>query len=115
MKISLIIITLFALIGTASAGDVSCQGELMKPKIKVVAIQELPMTLSNLPVAEGHVETGINHNKGLTSNVAGLEQETVLAEEEDEADDEVVKKESRLGGIFEILLPSKLRNPARKL
>lgn len=114
MKIGLIIITLFIIIGTASAGDVSCQTDLMKPKIKAAVIDIEVLEPTGFMLAEGRVKSASSDEPLSQKNAPEEEQETAQVNE-DETNTEAEKKESRLGGLFEILLPSKLRNPARRL
>lgn len=130
-------------IGFAQAGDVSCQVDLLKPKINAAVILEEANKPAKLTVAEarlrlqksqvtddtepahkengqvqngqvhnGQVHNGQVHNGQVHNDHKETTQETAQTNDEKETA-KAAKKPSRLGGIFDILLPSKLRNPVK--
>ncbi len=113
MKVGIFTILLLLLGGFAQAGDVSCQVDLLKPKINAVVIEEEINKPATMTVAEARLRLQNSRNTEQPD-----EQQEEGGEENDEPvqteDTEVTaKKESRMGGIFDILLPSKLRNPVK--
>ncbi len=112
MKIGIITIVLLLLVGIAQAGDVSCQVDLLKPKMNAAVIVEEANKPATLTVAESRLRL---QNRKLAETAGDPEQED--QEPEPQEDTEVAaksaKKESRIGGIFDILLPAKLRNPVK--
>ncbi len=112
MKFGFILLFLATLscisIGAAKAGDVSCQTDILKPKMQASMVLEEHDKPAKLTVAETQIRLR-NHHKNSTQEAA---QETAQNNEQ-EAATESAKKSSPLGGLFDILLPSKLRNPAK--
>ncbi len=99
--------------GFARAGDVSCQVDLLKPKFNASVIAEEANKPAKLTVTETKLRLKQNLKKlDSEDQRENNNQETVQVENKKEAD-KSVKKSSRLGGIFDILLPSKLRNPVK--
>jgi hypothetical protein len=116
MKVGVIFMSLFLANGLAKAGDVSCQAELLKPKFKAPLIEEEEHKAGSLTVAEARIRLQQSRQEIAaveSPKAAATEEPEVAAEEEPEVTDEAAKKESRVGGFFDILLPSKLRNPVR--
>lgn len=115
MKVGVIFTLLFLAMGLAHAGDVSCQADLLKPKFKAPLIEEEAHKAGSLTVAEARIRLQQSRQEIAaveTPKVATDEPETT-PEEDSEVTEESAKKESRVGGFFDILLPSKLRNPVR--
>ncbi len=115
-------------IGFAHAGDVSCQVDLLKPKINAAVIIEEANKPAKLTVAEAKLrlqksqvadDTEQAHKKNRQAKNGQAQnsqqktnQETAQTNDEKETT-KAAKKTSSLGGIFKILLPSKLRNPVK--
>ncbi len=98
--------TLLLVMGFAQAGDVSCQVDMLKPKMNAALIEE-DQKPASITVAEARIR--------LQSRKEETKQETVMVEQDEQAEkEEPAKKESGLGSMFDILLPSKLRNPVEK-
>ena len=117
MKFLLILITIVTASGTAFAGDDSCQVNLLKPKINASVIAEEDSQPARITVAEARLR--LQHTRKDQQLIEEESQDTAQVDssqvdsEESSADAEEDKKTSRLGGIFDILLPSKLRNPVK--
>ena len=102
MKTIFSIILLHLLLGSVQASDTSCQVNVLKPKMSsalTIAEQSKP---AELTIAEARIR--------LNQDADEKPQETAKVDEEKV---ETAKKESGLGSMFDILLPSKLRNPAQ--
>jgi len=115
-------------ISLAQAGDVSCQVDLLKPKTNATVIIEEANKPAKLNVAEARlrlqknqvtdateavqVQNGQVQNEQVQNNQQKTTQKTALTNDEKETT-KAAKKTSKRGGIFEILLPSKLRNPVK--
>lgn len=98
--------TLLLVMGFAQAGDVSCEVDMLKPKMSAKFIEEEQKPAA-ITVAEARIRLQARQDEP--------EEETVLVEQEKSTEeDEPAKKESGLGSMFDILLPSKLRNPVQK-
>lgn len=111
MKVVIFTILLLLLGGLAQAGDVSCQVDLLKPKMKAAVIEEEANKPATMTVAEARIRLQKSRQ---TEQLAEQDDEEDNKEPVQSEDTEVAaKKESRLGGIFDILLPSKLRNPVK--
>lgn len=115
----LLILLLSLLLGFAQAGDVSCQVDLLQPKINAAVIIAEANKPAKLTVAEARlrlqktqVADDTESAKKQNGQVQNSHKETAQATDEKETT-KAAKKPSRLGGIFEILLPSKLRNPVK--
>ncbi len=123
MKVGFSILAFLLVMGAAKAGDISCQVDLLKPKIKAAVIEEEVVKDSELTFAEARIRSQQVTKKAepvIENTIAETEQQITKIEMEDSLqteDSEVTtkseKKESRRGGLFDILLPSKLRNPVR--
>lgn len=117
MKFLLILITIVTASGTAFAGDDSCQVNLLKPKINPSVIAEEDSQPAKLTVAEARLR--LQQTRQDQQRTEEESQDTAQVDnaqvdgEEAPAEAEENKKSSRLGGIFDILLPSKLRNPVK--
>lgn len=108
MKTLFSLLALLLVMGFAQAGDVSCQVDVLKPKMNPIIKDEAEKP-ADLTVAEARVR--------LKNRQKANQQETVLAKQEQKQQtekDEPAEKESGLGSMFDILLPSKLRNPVQK-
>ncbi len=108
MKVIISLVTILWVLGTAHASDVSCQVNVLKPKLSATTVQKEADKPAAMTVAEARLR--------LKKSAEQRNQETAQAEpqpEEKESTDEPVTKESGLGNMFDILLPSKLRNPAQ--
>lgn len=103
MKFGIIVLSLLFGFATAQANDVSCQVDMLTPKINATIIEEEADKPAEMTVAEARLR--------LQKKSDEEERETAQTENEN-IPAEAAKKESRLGGLFDILLPSKLRNPA---
>ncbi|MCB1582489.1 MAG: hypothetical protein R3E90_04805 [Marinicella sp.] len=100
------LLTLLLVMGFAQAGDVSCQVDMLKPKMNANFIEEdqKPATIT---VTEARIR--------LQARQETPQKETALSEQDEQTEkEEPAKKESGLGSMFDILLPSKLRNPVQK-
>ncbi len=104
MKFGVIFLALLFGIASAQANDVSCQVDMLTPKINAAIIEEEADKPAKMTVAEARLR--------LQKNPEEEERETAQTENKN-IPAEAAKKESRLGGLFDILLPSKLRNPAK--
>jgi len=120
MKVGITITILLLAFGMAKAGDESCQAELLKPKYKAPLIEEEENKPGALTVAEARIrllqsrQVVADIEAAEANNDSGaVEEEQPTPEEDSEVANEAAKKESRLGGIFDILLQSKLRNPVK--
>lgn len=100
------------LLGTsfAQAGDVSCQVDLLKPKIKAAIIEEEMDKPAQLTVADARLRSQQKNQQDVAES---KQQQNAQIPDNEENSEKSSKKPSRLGGIFEILLPSKLRNPVK--
>lgn len=112
MKVGFITLLLLLVMGAVKAGDVSCQVDLLKPKIKAAVIIEETDKPATMAIAEGKLRLqNSRENKELEQQ--DQENHDAALTEDSEVTEKTAKKESRLGGIFDILLPSKLRNPVK--
>lgn len=107
IKTTLIVIG-FLLTGITHAGDVSCQVDVLKPKMNATALQDDVEQPAQMTVAEARLR--LSHDEDETDEE---QQETAQTDNED-LPAETAKKESGLGNMFDILIPSKLRNPVRQ-
>ncbi len=106
--------------GFASAGDVSCQVDLLKPKVNAVLIQDEADKPASLTVADTKLRLQQHQSKhSNTSETAAKENDKQLKDNSnqetaqstpDKVNNKTAKKSSGMGGIFDILLPSKLRD-----
>ncbi len=108
--------------GFASAGDVSCQVDLLKPKINVALIQDEADKPASLTVSETKLrlqQHQANHNSstdttiqesGEQSKDKNKQNQETAQSPSDKVNNKATKKSSGSGGIFDILLPSKLRD-----
>ncbi len=109
MKFAVFLLLLTLIIsGGAHANDVSCQSGLMKPNINPVLIMAEEDKPADLTVAEARLR--LKENRTVAANEEEQEKQEPVQANNEKAN---TKKQSRLGGIFDILLPSKLRNPVR--
>jgi len=95
-------------LGTAHANDVSCQVNVLKPKLSATSIKAESDKPAKITVTEARLR--------LSQSTEKNKQETVQTDsqtEEKDINDEPVEKESGLGNMFDILLPAKLRNPVQ--
>jgi len=106
MKILTSLLILFVVVGTAHANDVSCQVDMLKPKLKASVIHDETDMPAGITVSDAIIRLK-KQNKS-----ESIELESAQVENE-ETENEPVKKESGLGSMFDILLPSKLRNPVQ--
>lgn len=107
MKTLLSLITIFLVVGISQASDVSCQVDVLKPKMNPTLIEEEAEKPATMTVAEARIR--------LKNTQEEQQANTTLAQTEDQPEEEeVTEKESGLGSMFDILLPSKLRNPVQK-
>ncbi|WP_223787320.1 hypothetical protein [Marinicella meishanensis] len=119
MKVGLFITLLLLAFGMAKAGDVSCQADLLKPKFKAPVIEEEDHKPGSLTLAEARLRLQQSRQEiaaidaAKTSPQTPTEEEEPTPEEDSEVTNKSAKKESRMGGLFDILLPSKLRNPVK--
>ena len=102
MKTIFSIIFLHLLLSSAQASDVSCQVNVLKPKMSAVMTVDEKSKPAEFTIAEARIR--------LKKDSDEKPQETAKVDEEKV---ETAKKESGLGSMFDILLPSKLRNPAQ--
>ncbi len=109
MKLTLLFILLIVASFGSNANDVSCQSEIMKPKLSASLILEEDQKPAELTVAEAKLRLKKIENTAETEEEQSEQDDTAQANTEKAT----AKKQSRLGGIFDILLPSKLRNPVR--
>lgn len=109
MKLVVLLISLTVFSIGAHANDVSCQSEIMKPKLSASLLIEEDQKPAKLTVAEAKLRL-----KAIDDSEEAEEEQTQQDESAQVGSEKAVtKKQSRLGGIFDILLPSKLRNPVR--
>lgn len=109
MKSLFCLVTILLVLGSAQASDVSCQVNVLKPKLNTTVIKDESDKPAKITVAEARIR--------LMQSVEERNQETAQVEtlpEDKEITDEPAKKESGLGNMFDILLPAKLRNPVQK-
>jgi ribosomal protein L12E/L44/L45/RPP1/RPP2 len=107
MKTLFSLLTLLLVLGSAQAGDVSCQVDVLKPKMNASIIKEEAEKPADLTVAEARLR--------LKNRQQVSQQDNSMADQEQQTEkEEPAKKESGLGSMFDILLPSKLRNPVQK-
>ncbi len=110
--------------GFAQAGDVSCQVNLLKPKLNPVIIQEEASKPAKLTVAETKIRLQKSQSQDdvQLSSKQHTQQQAQQQKEEDqgttqtnkeEVANKTAKKTSGLGGIFDILLPSNLRDSVK--
>lgn len=103
--------------GFAQAGDVSCQVDLLKPKFNASLIEDEAKKPAKMTVTETKHRLKQSLKKPGSENKSEQKSENKTQEtaqvENKKVADKIVKKTSRLGGIFDILLPSKLRNPVK--
>jgi hypothetical protein len=107
MKKVVILISLLLLAGLSHASDVSCQVDVLKPKMNATALQEEVSKPGEITVAEARLRLSKEDKE------EQQEQETAQTDNE-ELPAETAKKESGLGNMFDILIPAKLRNPVRQ-
>ncbi|MFC3192917.1 hypothetical protein ACFODZ_01560 [Marinicella sediminis] len=105
MKQAFIIIICLTLAGISHAGDVSCQVDVLKPKMNATSLQDEVSKPAQITVAEARLR--------LQAEVEEEPPESSQSEN-DEIPAETAKKESGLGNMFDILIPAKLRNPVRQ-
>lgn len=123
MKFGLMVLALLSILllgsSLAQAGDEPCEVNLLQPKIKAAIISDEHHPSSQLTVAEVKSRLQQNQQKITTdSNSAENKQQVTQITDEEKPDvtkddDKPVKQPSRLGGIFDILLPATLRNPVK--
>lgn len=89
-----------------AANDVSCQSDLMKPKLNAT----MTLNESEKPAQLTVSDTQTRLKESRTKNTAESEKENTISASEEKP---TAKKESSLGDIFDILLPAKLRNPVK--
>ncbi len=101
------LLTLLLFMGFAQAGDVSCQVDMLKPKMNAKFIEE-DQKPGAITVAEARVR--------LQATQEEPKEETALVDQDEQTENEAPakKEQSGLGSMFDILLPSKLRNPVQK-
>ena len=99
--------------GFAQAGDVSCQVDLLKPKINAAVIEEEASKPASLTVAEARLRLKQNQADDDAEQKQQQNGQETAQNNDDKVATKATKKTSRLGGIFDILLPSKLRNPVK--
>lgn len=100
------LLALLLVMGFAQAGDVSCQVDMLKPKMNANLIEENQKP-GSITVAEARIR--------LQASQEVAKNKTAMVEQEKQAEkEEPAKKESGMGSMFNILLPSKLRNPVQK-
>lgn len=107
--------TFSLLLGTAAAwaNDGSCQVDLLKPKFNAAVIEAESTKPAQLTVSETKLRLQQNQLQTDTqANNKQQAQETVQTNDE-KTQEKSTEKTSRLGGIFDILLPSQLRNPVK--
>ena len=109
----------------AQAGDTSCQVDLLQPKVNVTQIQDqITRPNSNeLAVADAKLDSQkkpVNKkDKNLQHAYSQIKKNTehkdqrTISEPTNEVADKTAKKNTKPGGFFDILLPSKLRNPVK--
>jgi len=94
---------------------VSCQVDLLKPKINAAVIVEEANKPAKLTVTEARLR--LQQSQVADERVAEETEQTQEQNNKDTAptntEKVTAKKTTRLGGIFDILLPSKLRNPVK--
>jgi|GEM_PF-1802286 len=103
----------------AQAGDVSCQVDLLKPRVNIsqyTQATEITTTETKVQIQQNQLKNDNQHAQVQSSQEQGEgegegEGETQTNTNSDNTTEKTVKKASRLDGIFDILLPSKLRNP----
>lgn len=110
MKFAVLIILLIVASLGVHAGDVSCQSEIMKPKISAVHVMDEDQKPADLTVAEAKLRLKENNELQASDEEEQIQQDETAQVESKKV---TAKKQSRLGGIFDILLPSKLRNPVK--
>ncbi len=108
MKTLFSLVTILMVMGSAYASDVSCQVNILKPKLSAAVIQQEADKPAKLTVAEARLRLKKSAEERV-QQTAQTEEQT----EDKELPDEPVKRESGLGSMFDILLPSKLRNPVQ--
>ena len=108
MKTTTIIFIGCLLTGITQASVVSCQVDVLKPKMNAAALEENARQPAQLTVAEARLRL-----KKDDEDEQDKQQETAQ-NDNDELPAETAKKESGLGNMFDILIPSKLRNPVRQ-
>lgn len=108
MKTTIILFIGCLLTSFTHAGDVSCQVDVLKPKMNVAAFQVNAQQPALITVAEARIR--------LRQDDEGeQEKQLEMAQtDNDELPAETAKEESGLGNMFDILIPSKLRNPVRQ-
>ncbi|MCX7552774.1 hypothetical protein OS175_02690 [Marinicella sp. S1101] len=106
MKTAFLLIILMFISLAAVANDVSCQSDLMKPKLNNTMTLTEAEKPAQLTVSDTQKRLKENRSKDIEKSKT---ENTISATEEEPT----VKKESSLGNIFDILLPAKLRNPVK--
>lgn len=103
----------------ARAGDVSCEVDSLKPKINAAMILDEASKPAEVTVAEARMRLQKSHEQKHTEQTQKqLVQQQNQKEDEQETsqnnnDKVAAKKTSGMGGIFDILLPSKLRDSVK--
>ncbi|TDR20537.1 hypothetical protein [Marinicella litoralis] len=108
MKTLFSLITILWVLSSAQASDVSCQVNVLKPKLSATVIQQESEKPANITVAEARLRLKHSAEQRVQETA-----QTEPAEEETELSEEPAEKESGLGSMFDILIPSKLRNPVQ--
>lgn len=106
MKTLLSLFTFFLLLGAAQASDVSCQINILKPKMNATLIEEEQDKPAQITVAEARMR--------LQASNDDAEERDSSQSDDEELTTETAEKDSGLGSMFDILLPAKLRNPVQK-
>jgi len=108
MKTLFGLITILIVLGSAKANDVSCEVNVLKPKLSATLVQQESEKSADMTVAEARLRL----KKSKQERSQQVTQTESASENKDMAE-KPVKKQSGLGNMFDILLPSKLRDPAQ--